>query len=543
MHRKPSLVWIVLLSMSCTRAFAQDAPSSKFPPLNQNYGRVAHPTSTKNPQAQRYFEQGMALYYGFNHDEAVRCFHAAATLDPAMSMAWWGMALSLGPNYNAGVDAEGERKAYESEQKAIATSSAASQKERDYVNALAARYSNDPKADYQQLSTAYSAAMHDLAAKYSDDLDAATLYAESLMDLHPWQLYRQDGTPAPGTGEIVRTLESVMKRDPNHLGANHFYIHAVEGSNRPQDALPSAQRLAGLAPESGHLVHMPGHIFIRTGDHLQSLETNRKAARVDEAFFERTGAEGGYEMYYMHNLHFIAVEAMFLGRSGEATSTVMKIHDKLLPHAAAMPMADGFVALPSQILVRLNRWDDVMKLPEPSPRLPFSQYMWHYSRAMAWASSGQQTSASAELGKMQKLAPEAAKVQINPVDAANTGRIMTITAELVQAKMAERENRPDDAIVHLKRAVTIQDQADYDEPQDWISPVRESLGGALLRAHRAAEAEAVFREDLQRNPKNPRSLFGLAESLRQQQKDDTQTRADFERAWQYADMKLKVDDL
>jgi len=534
---------IGFLLLSCTLVRSQGATPNKLPPLNAGYGRVAHATSTKNPQAQRYFEQGLVLYYGFNHEEARRCFEAAATLDSAMAMAWWGAALSLGPNYNSGIDSQGELKAYEAEQNAVAASSTASQRERDYVKALGARYSNDPKADYKQLSAAYSAAMRDLAAKYPDDLDAATLYAESLMDLHPWQLYRADGTPAPGTGEIVRTLESVLKRDPNHIGANHFYIHAVESSNHPQDGLASAQRLAGLAPESGHLVHMPGHIYMRTGDHLRSLETNRKAVAADEAFFARTGSEGIYEMYYIHNLHFVAVEAMFLGRSAEAISAVMKIHDKLLPHAAEMPMVDGFVALPSQILVRLNRWDDVMKLPEPPLHLPFSQYMWHFSRAMALASSGREEAAAAQLGEMQKLAPKAAKVQLDPIDTANTERIMTITSEVVQAKIAERQNRSDDAIVHLKRAVAIQDQSDYDEPQDWISPVRESLGGTLLRAHRAAEAEAVFREDLRRNPKNPRSLFGLAESLRQQQKDDADALSDFLRAWQYADLNLKVDDL
>lgn len=541
MYRNQHLIGALLLLSASM--FPQETKADKLPALNERYGRVTHSTSTKNPQAQLYFEQGLALYFGFNHEEAVRCFQAASALDPAMSMAWWGTALSLGPNYNVGIDEKGELKAYNAEQKAIAASNTASPKERDYIKALAARYSSDSKANYDQLSAAYSAAMHDLSAKYPDDLDAATLYAESLMDLHPWKLYRQDGTALPGTGEIVQILESVLKRDPNHVGANHFYIHAIEASDRPQDALPSAQRLAALAPDSGHLVHMPGHIFIRTGDHFASLETNREAVAVDEEFFARTGSQGVYEMYYVHNLHFVAVEAMFLGRSAEASAAVLKIHDKLLPHAAQMPMADAFVSLPSQILVRLGRWDEVMKLPEPPAELPFSRYMWHYSRGMALASSGKEELASTELMQMQKLSSEAAKVQLNPVDTANTERIMTITSEMMKARIAEAQHRPEEAIAHLKRAVEVQDQCDYDEPQDWISPVRESLGGALLRFHRAVEAEPVFQEDLRRNPKNPRSLFGLAESLRQQEKDDAAARSEFQKAWQYSDMKLKVEDL
>ena len=259
-------------------AAAQSQPATPAK-LMPGFGDHHHPVATANPEAQKFFDQGLVLSYGFNHDEAERSFRRAAELDPKMAMAWWGVAYVIGPNYNMPVDPEHEQHAYEAIQKAMSLSTNASQIERDYIQALAERYSNQPNSDYQKLAVDYNNAMRDLSRKYPDDLDAATIFAESGMNLHPWKLWNKDGTPAPGTEEIVSTLESVLRRDPTHLGANHFYIHAVEASAHPERALPSAERLAALAPASGHLVHMPGHIYIRTGDHAASEATNVKAAR------------------------------------------------------------------------------------------------------------------------------------------------------------------------------------------------------------------------------------------------------------------------
>src|SRR5258706_6000763 len=512
-------------------------------PTNPAYGHVPHPTSTSNVDAQKYFEQGLALYYGFNHEEAVRSFTTATKLDPNMTMAWWGIAISLGPNYNSDVDPEREKQAYDALQSALQHEAAASAQEKDYESALAKRYTNDVKADYQQLSAAYSQAMRELSAKYPDDLDAATLYAESMMDLRPWRLWAKDGTPAPGTEEIVSTLESVLKRDPQHIGANHLYIHAVEASQHPERALKSAEGLAAIAPAAGHLVHMPGHIFIRTGYHEKSLETNRAAATMDEAYFNKTHAHGVYTMYYVHNLDFITTEATLLGRRGEAMATAQKIYNVLLPHVQEMPMVEPALAKPALVAARFHDWDQILKMAAPAGNLPMSSYLWRYARAMAFASTRQAQHAMEELAAMRKLAPEASKVPLNSVVLTNSENVVKIADHTVEARMAQAREDSASEIEHLRQAVALQDQMDYNEPPEWLTPVRESLGGALLRAKRAAEAETVFREDLQRNANNGRSLFGLAESLRAQKKPDSAARADFQKAWQHADVKLNIGDL
>ncbi len=507
-------------------------------PLDPSYGRVPHPTSSTNAEAQKYFEQGMALYYGFNHDEAVRSFTAATQLDPDMTMAYWGIALSLGPNYNLAVDAAREKQAYDALQNAVQHMAKANQKEKDYVAALAKRYTTAADPDYKKLSEAYARAMHGLAEQNPDDMDAATLYAESLMDLRPWRLWAKDGTPAPETEEIVRTLESVLHREPEHIGANHLYIHAVEASPHPERALKSADRLAAMAPASGHLVHMPGHIYIRTGNHERSLETNRAAATVDEDFFRKTHAQGTYTMYYMHNLHFITVEAATLGRSGEAAASAQKIYNQLEPHVKEMPSMDPFLAMPALVAVRFRRWDDVLKMPAPAGDLPMSTYQWHYSRAMAFAGKQQRAHAARELAEMNKLAPAARKVPLNSLGTGNSEKVVKLSQLIVEAQI-----EPLKMLNHLRQAVAVEDQLDYDEPPNWIAPVRESLGGALLRANKPSEAEKVFREDLARNPNNGRSLFGLAEALRMQHKPDSAARAEYQKAWATADVQLTLDQL
>jgi tetratricopeptide (TPR) repeat protein len=521
---------------------SQAAPA--LPALNAAFGRAHHATSTNNPQAQQYFDQGMALYYGFNHEEAERCFAAAAQLDPKFAMAHWGIALAVGPNYNLDVDAERERKAFKEITQAREFAAGAAENERAYITALATRYSDAAKPDYHALAVAYSNAMRTLAQKYPTDLDASVLFAESMMDLRPWALWSKAGIAMPGTEEIVRTLEGVLRRDPNHLGANHFYIHAVEESRDPGRALPSANRLAALAPASGHLVHMPAHIFIRTGNHEQSLATNQTAARMDEDFF-KTHPMGVYVMYYGHNLNFILVEDCFLGRSAEATQAAKKIYDLAAPMAAEMPPIDPALAGPAMVAVRFRRWDDAMKLPAPAANLPVSTFLWHYARAMAHAWNGRTSEAMQELAAMQQLAEKAAQVPINPVGARNSARLVEIAEHAVRAKLAENSDDAEGAIAHLRAAVAVEDQMDYDEPPDWFAPMRESLGGILLRNKKFADADTIFREDLERNPNNPRSWFGLAEALRGEGQADAAADAQrkFEQHWQGADVKLSVADL
>jgi tetratricopeptide (TPR) repeat protein len=512
---------------------------------SNGFGKVHHPVKTSNPQAQRLFEQAMALDYGFNHGQAEQCFREAARLDPKMPMAYWGIALVLGTNYNLPVDDAREKLAYENVQKAMALSANAPRNERDYIQALAKRYTGDPHPDYDRLEAAYHDAMREVYQSYPNDLDAATLFAESGMNLHPWQLYNREGQPAPGTDEIVAVLESVLKRDPNHLGANHFYIHAVEASTHPEAALPSAQRLAALAPASGHLVHMPAHIYIRTGDHESGEKTNVAAVRVDDAYFAVAHPQGVYPlMYYTHNLHFIAAENAFMGNYSASLQAAKRAQDHVAPSIKEMGMLDPFYSLPLQIMVRFHRWNDVMAVPQPPPSQPVTTVEWHYARALAAANTSKLEQAQTELTALRTAAPAMAKIPINTQGPHNSEVIPQMMSEVVEARLANAQHQTGAAIEHLQKAVSLEDTLDYDEPPDWLAPTRESLGAALLNAGKTAEAEATFREDLKRNPRNPRSLFGLAEALKAEGKmaEAATVRQQFQRAWSKADTKLTLSD-
>lgn len=539
---------LVLALLVSTGAFAQHdhATGSKSVCAVSGFGNTHHSVKTASPEAQRMFDQGLALDYGFNHNEAEKCFQRAAQLDPQMAMAYWGIALVVGPNYNMPVDAEREKQAYEAIQKARQLAANGPAVEREYVEALARRYTNQPTEDYHALDVAYNAAMRELAKKYPDDLDAATLFAESGMNLRPWKLWKHDGTSEAGTEEIVATLESVLRRDPDHLGANHFYIHAVEASNDPDRALPSAQRLAALAPKSGHLVHMPGHIYIRTGMHEVSASTNVAAAAADEAYIAETQPQGIYPMmYYTHNLHFIAYENAMIGRYQDSIGGAKRVQAHVGPHAKEMLMLDGFNPMPVEVMVRFRRWDEIMALPQPDPALPMSNGIWHYARGLAFASRGKIPEAQAEVEALQKLAPAIAKVPTGAPGPKNAGIIPQLAAHIVESRIAWAQGKKDAAIEHLREAVVLQDEMDYTEPPDWFYPTRESLGGELLQAGRAADAEKVFRDDLQRNPRNPRSLFGLMRALKAQgrEHDAEWVGQEFEAAWKNADVKLRVEDL
>ena len=541
------LLAAVAIALAASASFAQTALATADADAcsRTGFGNVHHQVKTASPEAQRAFDQGLALDYGFNHGQAIRCFHRAALLDPKMAMAYWGVALASGSNYNMPVDADREKQAYEAIQKALALSANGPANERAYIQALRKRYTNKPDPDYAALEVAYNHAMRDLYQHYPDDLDAATLFAESGMNLHPWRLWNKDGSPAPGTEEIVSVLESVLRRDPNHLGANHYYIHAVEASSHPELGTPSAQRLAGLAPSSGHLVHMPAHIYIRTGDHEGGVRANADAARADEAYFARVHPQGLYPlMYYTHNLHFLAVEDAFLGRYADARAAAQRTQDNVGPHVTEMPMLDFFNTLPTLVLVRFHRWQQVLALPDPNG-LALTEGTWHFARALAYAGVGKIADAKTEQAALQKLAPEMAKVVANPTGPHNAETMPQIMQHWVAARIALAQHQGDAAIGELRQAATLEDTLDYNEPPDWLFPMREPLGGALLEAGKAAEAEQVFREDLRRNPRNPRSIFGLAESLQAQGKsaDAAAARRQFQSAWKGADIKLTVSDL
>ena len=528
-------------------AWAQGPAPEKPAVLMPGLSSLHHPVSTTNTEAQQFFDQGLRLVYAFNHDEAARSFRRATELDAKLAMAWWGVALAVGPNYNLPVDPEHEKIAVEAVDKAKALSAGAPQIEKDYIDALARRFSHEAKPDYAQLNGAYSNAMRELSRKYPDDLDAATLYADSLMNLRPWKLWNPDGTPAEGTNEIVATLESVLRRDPNHIGAMHLYIHAVEASPHPERALPYADRIALLAPSAGHLVHMPAHIYERTGNFDGAREHNQAAAKADEDYAAATGSQGIYMMmYYSHNLHFGAIAASMQGHCAEARRSADRLAENLRPMAKEMPMVEAFIGVQIAMDVRCRNWNELTAMTEPAAQTPVLKVIWLYGRGMALAARGKTGEAEAvekQIAAIEKSTPRD-DIFMPPVEN-RSWQIFHIADAVLSARIASAKGDRTAAINSLRDAVATQDQLLYDEPSDWYYPIRESLGGMLLQAGDAKGAEQVFREDLTQNPRNPRSLFGLAEALTRQQREYEASwiRQQLQSAWQGADVELKIEDL
>jgi tetratricopeptide (TPR) repeat protein len=511
--------------------------------LFDNLGNHHHAITTRSAEAQRFFDQGLRLIYGFNHDEAIRSFSEATRLDPHCAMAYWGIGFAYGPNYNLLLDDQHNRAAYAAVEKAVELKPHASEPERAYIDALALRYSLDPQADRKGLDRAFADAMRQLSRRYPDDLDAATLFAESMMDVRPWDLWMPDGKPQPGTEEIVVTLESVLARAPEHPGANHYYIHAIEASPHPERGLPSAQRLRTLVPGAGHLVHMPSHIYIRTGQYAEATETNRRAIEVDRRYLEQAKPSGPYPMMYVpHNIHFLWAAASMEGRSGDALQAADDLIAQLSPAMVhAMPMLEMFT--PTRLLaqVRFGRWEDVLNQPAPPAEQQFTTGMWHYARGIAFA-------ATARLGAAERAQTTLASIMdVMPPehivgDNAPAKMLLQIANETLAGEIAARRRYTDVAVRHLEAAVQVQDKLPYMEPPSWYYPVRQSLGAVLLAAGRAKQAEAVYRDDLRRNPNNGWSLYGLSASLRRQKKvrEAERAQAQFLKAWERADVKLEA---
>ncbi|MDP9146714.1 MAG: hypothetical protein M3N22_03585 [Acidobacteriota bacterium] len=520
---------------------------SKSPTLLSGLGQHHHAISTKNSEAQQFFDQGLTLVFGFNHEEAARSFRHAAELDPKSGMVYWGIALALGPCINLDVDPPREKAAYEAIQKAISLEANATARERDYIHALARRYSTDPKADLKKLDADYAGAMRDLVKRYPEDLDAATLYAESMMDLHPWMLWSLDGKPTEGTEEIVAVLESVLRRDPTHMGANHYYVHAVEASPHPERALTSAARLETAAPGAGHLVHMPAHIYMRVGEYSAAARSNAVAAETDRNYLRDSGTTGSmYDMmYYEHNLHFLAAAYSMAGRFSDAKRAADELAAHVGPMVSGMPMAEVYVPTPIFVLVRFHRWDEVLKLPEPDTRLVMANAFWHFARGCAAAAKGQIEMAEAENKTLEKVRKEMARDTEFSFYFNKAHVFLELAGTILNARIAKARGSSEAAIESWKKAVEIQDRLNYGEPPEWFYPVRESLGGALLLSGNAAQAEKVFRADLEQYPRNPRSLFGLWKSLEAQKKDEDAkwVQREFETAWKDADVTLNPADL
>ena len=532
----------ILLPFLLAAAPALQQPDSV--PLYTDLGTHHVAISTKVPVAQQYFDQGMRLVYGFNHGEAIRAFREAARRDPDCAICHWGASLAYGPHVNAPMDSAAGVAAWEHLQKAQAIKPRASARERAFIDALATRYASSPPADRAKLDSAYARAMADVVRRYPNDLEAATLYAESLMDLRPWDYWTKEGRPYPGTEIAVAQLERVMTRDPKHPGACHYYIHAVEAV-APQKAVACAERLAALMPGAGHIVHMPAHIYIRVGRYNDAIESNRHAVHADETYIAGEKPSGLYPIgYYPHNYHFLAMAAMLSGRSSEAIEAARNLRERVpVDVARQVPPLEAMIPYYQLTLATFGRWDDVLREPLPPADLRLSSGLAHYARGVAHAAKGETALAQAALDTVTAIAQgTTASDRVAMASGAGENKtIMEIAMHALMGELAYRRKSYNTAVIHFKVAARLEDGFNYTEPPQWHHPIRHALGDALLAAGQAAEAERVYREALTRFPENGWALAGLAASLRAQGKTAEADAADaqFQRAWRGADVTLK----
>jgi tetratricopeptide (TPR) repeat protein len=496
-----------------------------------------HPIATSSPQAQKFFDQGLALLYGFNRYEALRSFRKVVELDPKAAMGYWGEAMSLGPYVNMDGDPTFDIKSSCAAINAGRLVTGAPEREKAWLAAVSAWC-----PDYKD-PQAYANAMRALTARYPDDLDALTIYAESLMIPVRWRWYAADGTPAPGVRDAEHALEEVLRRWPQHPGANHYYIHAVESSQNPERAVPSAQRLMGIIPAAGHMVHMPGHIWLVLGEWDLAASVNERAVTVDQRYFDDTDMHGGsYSGYYIHNIHFVAYARSMQGRKGDTLKAAALMNAELAPMAKTMPeMVQAFSTIPLFMSLRFNDWEGILKLPAADAGMPVQALFLHFARALALAAKGRPAEAEVEAAAFGKAAAGI------PADTGwgtlnHLGDVTKMGSEILAARLAKT---PAEAVPHWRQAVAQQDALIYDEPPAWYYPLRESLGAALLRAGDAAGAEKVFRDGVRLSPRNGRMLFGLWQSLKAQGKTDDAAwvQREFEAAWAKADIKLRIEDL
>jgi tetratricopeptide (TPR) repeat protein len=536
---------------SCLPLSRHEAPEAAAPPTAEAHrprllsgtGSHRHPIATKSPEAQRFFDQGLVLTYGFNHFGAIDAFQEAARLDPECAMCFWGIAYAYGPNINAPMGPEGASAAWAALQEARSRLPHASPVEREYIEALTARYAPDPQpASRAALDAAYAEAMRGLHRRHPEDLDAATLFAEAVMDQHPWDYWTEEGAPREGTLEAGATLEAVLERDPWHPGANHFLIHMFE-EFEPERAEAAADRLVSIAPVAGHLVHMPAHIYWRVGRYQDAWRVNDLAVASDVAYLAWCRPIPFYAaLYYNHNVHFQWAAASAEGQSDVAISAARRLATGVPPDQIAniAPLED-FLTVPVLTLVRFGRWDAVLAEPRPAPELRYATAFWHYARAIALSRLGRAADAEAEQAAFAAIADDPAWDQTVWVEGPLARRFEVARHHLAGELAAARRDSAA-AIAELEAAVQAQDRLNYTEPPAFYFPTRQALGAALLDAKRPAEAEAVYRKDLAQYPKNGWSLFGLSQALRAQKKAGETRWAEqgFTRAWARADVKLSA---
>jgi len=545
MQYMPALA-VALAAVSVSSSIAVAAEKSTAP-LFDGMGRHHRTVTTASKLAQRYFNQGLTLCYGFNHTEAVRSFRGALKADPNCAMAHWGIAYASGPHVNRPMTAEDHGRAWSAITNAVALKAAAAPIERALIEAMATRYTPEFTEDRAALDKEFAAAMRNVVREYPDDLDAQTIFAEALMDTMPWDYWLKDRSPKPETEEALAALKFVIKRDPNHPGATHYYIHAVEAGPQPELGLPSADRLSELVMQSGHLLHMPSHIYVRVGQYEDAELSNRRAIKADRSYIQSCAIQGFYPgVYYPHNEHFLWYAFYFQGRSADAIKAAKKVETLARENYCGPNQvleAPRFRHLPTLTQARFGRWEEILKVPQPPATNDFliDRAMWHFTRGLAFAASGRPGDAAREHVELSKLrGSETAKALDLPTFPA--AGILAVADEWLAGKVAEAQGKTAEAVEHLRKAVEAEDALPYMEPSFWPVPVRPALGAVLLRAGRPAEAEAVFREDLQLWPRNGWGLLGLERSLRAQDKSETaeSVRREFENAWKRADAKLEL---
>lgn len=508
--------------------------------LGDNHFKI----TTTHDRTQAFFDRGLILAYAFNHQESAAAFQSAIDIDPQCAMCYWGLAYVLGPNINAPMEPSAVSKAHAAVKRANQWAIGVTPIEQATINALAYRYSTQVLDDRSALDSAYANAMRKVFQTFSDNADIGTLFADALMNQHPWNYWSADGQPKPWAPEIVSVLEQTLSIAPLHPGANHLYIHAVEASERPERGLASADRLGRLVPASGHLVHMPAHIYIRVGDYQKAIEVNRRAVAVDSDYMKHGHRPGIYRLAYVpHNHHFLWAAASKAGRSAEAIAAAYSTAEQVDSDAMREPgMAtlEHYYAMPYYAQIRFGRWDDLLDSPEPEADLRYATAVWHFARGMAYVAKSDLPKANAELNAMNSIAAEPKIAQMSVSEMNGMVQILDIADHLLKGEMAAAQGEIVIALKHLHIAVALEDALHYNEPSDWVFPVRQSLGAILMRANRYDEAEAVYRADLLRNPNTGWSLFGLAASLDAQQKTDQadQVRGRFDKAWADADIQL-----
>lgn len=530
----------MLLGMLFAVQVAAAAPPTQddfYEGLGSHHRKV----TTNSQTAQRYFDQGLAFLYAFNHDEAIRSFTKATEHDPDCAMAWWGIAIANGPHINnPAVEPDRAKAAWEAANRAQMVSVGTKPVERDLIRAALIRYSSNPKADRGPLDRAYAQAMRRVWRSHSRDADVGALFAESMMDLRPWDLWKPNGSPQPGTREIVSTLERVLKIDPVHPLGLHLYIHAVEASPNPERAVVAADRLRDLQPGLGHMVHMPSHIDVRTGDWRKAIVANEKAIVADQHYRERNAEQGFYRVYMAHNHHMLALAAMMKGERAKAIQAIDEMLSVFPPEflEAVAPLVDGYTAMPIEVRVRFGMWQDVLDAPDLPSYFPLGRSLRFAARAVAYAALGQPEKARAEQSFFYDMKKDVAKDAIFGNNSAVD--ILLVATHLMNGEILLAEGQIDRALATLRLAVRAEDQLKYNEPPDWIQPTRHTLGAALLKAGKPAEAANVYRADLLKHPNNGWALYGLSTALDKLGKATEAKRYldKFEVAWAGADVVI-----